>query len=118
MQRRQFLRTASVAACAGLLMRMRPARAQSLAGKQIRLIVPFPAGGPTDIVARPLGQMLGEAVKATVLIDNRAGAGGSVGAEAVARSAPDGQTLLMATVGTHMPCVDVAGASPTHASPG
>ena len=101
MQRRQFLRTASVAAGAGLLARMRPARAQSLAGKQIRLIVPFPAGGPTDIVARPLGQMLGEAVKATVLVDNRAGAGGSVGAEAVARSAPDGQTLLMATVGTH-----------------
>ena len=100
MQRRQFLRTASVAAGAGLLTRMRPARAQSLAGRQIRLIVPFPAGGPTDIVARPLGQMLGEAVKATVLVDNRAGAGGSVGAEAVARSAPDGQTLLMATVGT------------------
>jgi tripartite-type tricarboxylate transporter receptor subunit TctC len=101
MQRRQFLRVASVAASAGLLTRMPSARAQSLAGKQIRLIVPFPAGGPTDIVARPLGQMLAEAVNATVLIDNRAGAGGSVGAEAVARSAPDGQTLLMATVGTH-----------------
>jgi tripartite-type tricarboxylate transporter receptor subunit TctC len=101
MQRRQFLRIASVAAGAGLLTRTGPARAQSLAGKQIRMVVPFPAGGPTDIVARPLAQMLGDAVKATVLVDNRAGAGGSLGADAVAKSAPDGQTLLMATVGTH-----------------
>jgi tripartite-type tricarboxylate transporter receptor subunit TctC len=92
---------ASVAAGAGLLTRTGPARAQSLAGKQIRMVVPFPAGGPTDIVARPLAQMLGDAVKATVLVDNRAGAGGSLGADAVAKSAPDGQTLLMATVGTH-----------------
>jgi tripartite-type tricarboxylate transporter receptor subunit TctC len=101
MQRRQFLRIASVAAGAGLSMRTGIARAQSLAGKQIRMVVPFPAGGPTDIVARPLAQMLGDAVKAVVLVDNRGGAGGSLGADAVAKSAPDGQTLLMATVGTH-----------------
>src|SRR6202158_591958 len=101
MQRRQFLRIASAAASAGLLARIGPAQAQSLAGKQIRMIVPFPAGGPTDIVARPLAQMLGDALKATVVIDNRGGAGGSLGAEAVARSAPDGQTLLVGTVGTH-----------------
>ncbi len=67
---------------------------------QIRMIVPFPAGGPTDIVARPLAQALGEALKANLIIDNRGGAGGSIGATAVARSAPDGRTLLMATVGT------------------
>lgn len=101
MHRRQFLITASAAAGAALSMRTGPVRAQSLAGRQIRLIVPFPAGGPTDIVARPLAQMLGEAIKATVIVDNRAGAGGSLGADAVAKSAPDGQTLLMATVGTH-----------------
>src|SRR3977135_2586225 len=77
------------------------ATAQSMAGRQIRLIVPFPAGGPTDIVARPFAQMLGDALKTVVVIDNRGGAGGSLGADAVAKSAPDGRTLLMATVGTH-----------------
>lgn len=75
--------------------------AQPAAGGQVRLIVPFPAGGPTDIVARPLAQLLGDALKATVVIDNRGGAGGSLGADAVAKSAPDGRTLLMGTVGTH-----------------
>jgi tripartite-type tricarboxylate transporter receptor subunit TctC len=77
------------------------AAAQSLAGQQVRLVVPFPAGGPTDIVARPLVQMLGDATKAVVVVDNRGGAGGSLGADGVAKAAPDGRTLLMATVGTH-----------------
>jgi tripartite-type tricarboxylate transporter receptor subunit TctC len=99
MQRRQFLTLA--ASGAGALLKPSVSRAQPLAGKQIRIVVPFPAGGPTDIVARPLAQMLGVALKAVVLVDNRGGAGGSLGADAVAKSAPDGQTLLMATVGTH-----------------
>ena len=91
--------TAAAAALAG--WRLLPANAQSLAGKQIRVVVPFPAGGPTDIVARPFSQMLGEALKATMVVDNRGGAGGSIGADVVAKSAPDGQSLLVGTVGTH-----------------
>jgi tripartite-type tricarboxylate transporter receptor subunit TctC len=99
-------RIALLAACAsviaiGLTAPRENVGAQSLLGKQIRLIVPFPAGGPTDIVARPFARMLGEGIKSTVVIDNRGGAGGSVGAEVVARSSPDGRTLLIGTVGTH-----------------
>jgi tripartite-type tricarboxylate transporter receptor subunit TctC len=100
-RRRHFLGVAASAALANLLALFGTATAQPLAGKQIRLIVPFPAGGPTDIVARPLAQMLGEALKSTVVIDNRGGAGGSIGAVAAAKSPPDGLTLFMATVGTH-----------------
>ena len=75
--------------------------AAQFSSQPIRLIVPFPAGGPTDIVARPLAQLLGEALKTGVIIDNRGGAGGSLGADAVAKAVPDGHTLLMATVGTN-----------------
>jgi tripartite-type tricarboxylate transporter receptor subunit TctC len=101
MLRRELLGFAAVAAGAGVLTRIAPGQAQSLSGKQIRIVVPFPAGGPTDIVARPFAQMLGEALNATIVVDNRGGAGGSIGADAVAKSAPDGQSLLVGTVGTH-----------------
>ena len=69
--------------------------------KPIKLVVPFPAGGPTDIVARPLGQALSTALKQPVVIDNRGGAGGSIGADLVAKSPAEGYTLLMGTVGTN-----------------
>ena len=72
-----------------------------LAVKQIRLVVPFPPGGSTDIVARPFAQVLTEDLNIAVVVDNRGGAGGSVGAVAVANSPADGRTLLMGTVGTH-----------------
>jgi tripartite-type tricarboxylate transporter receptor subunit TctC len=103
MNRRNILSISSMIAL-GFALLSSSALAQnefSLAGRQIRLIVPFPAGGPTDMVARPVAQMLSDALKSIVVVDNRGGAGGSLGADAVARSAPDGRTLLMATVGTH-----------------
>ena len=99
-----MLKTLSIAiraAFVAIIISPEMAAAQPTAGGQVRLVVPFPAGGPTDIVARPLAQLLGDALKATVVIDNRGGAGGSLGADAVAKSAPDGRTLLMGTVGTH-----------------
>ena len=77
------------------------ASAQIYPNKPVRLVVPFPPGGPTDIVARPLAQMLTEQFKQQVIVDNRAGAGGIIGADNVAKSAADGYSLLLATVGTH-----------------
>lgn len=75
--------------------------AQSYPNKPIKLIVPFPPGGPTDIVARPLAQMLGESIKQSVIVENKGGAGGSVAADFVAKSPPDGYTIMVGTVGTH-----------------
>ena len=67
--------------------------------RPIRLVVPFPAGGPTDIVGRTISQKLSEALGQTIIIDNRAGAGGVIGTEHVAKAPPDGYTLLVGTIG-------------------
>jgi tripartite-type tricarboxylate transporter receptor subunit TctC len=67
----------------------------------ITIIVPFTAGGATDILARLVGQKLGEKFDKSVVVENRPGAGGNIGTALVAKSAPDGYTLVMATIGTH-----------------
>ena len=73
------------------------AGAQPFPAKPITLIVPFAAGGGTDAIARDLGRLLGERLKQPLIIDNRGGGGGSIGAQAVAQAKPDGYTLLFVT---------------------
>ena len=75
------------------------ALAQSFPNKPIRIVVPFAAGGGVDAVGRTIAQKLSEGIGQSVVIDNRGGAGGSIGTEAVARSNPDGYTLLLTTHG-------------------
>jgi tripartite-type tricarboxylate transporter receptor subunit TctC len=67
----------------------------------VRIVVPFAAGGTTDILARALVPELGKVFGQTFIVDNKPGAGGNLGADAIAKSAPDGYNLLMGTVGTH-----------------
>src|SRR5688572_21071146 len=75
--------------------------AQSFPDRTITLVVPFAAGGSTDVVARVIAQKMGEDLKQQVVVENVAGAGGNLGADRVARAEPDGYTILMGTVATH-----------------
>jgi tripartite-type tricarboxylate transporter receptor subunit TctC len=75
------------------------AAAQDFPDRQIRLIVPFPAGGPNDIIARVIGQRMSELIKQPVLIDNRGGQGGVLGTDAVAKANPDGYTIAISSAG-------------------
>ena len=89
---------------AGTLLATGMARAQVPAlpaTRPIRLVVPFAAGTTTDIVGRLLADAVGKQLAQSVIVDNRPGAGGTIGSELVARAAADGQTLLLGTVGTH-----------------
>ena len=98
-QRRHLICLSAIAAAAAI--GVSPALAQSYPAKPIRMIVPFPAGGATDILARALSQKLGEKIGQTVVVENRPGAGGTIGADAASKSAADGYTLLLATSSTH-----------------
>jgi tripartite-type tricarboxylate transporter receptor subunit TctC len=77
-----------------------PAHAQTYPDRTIRIIVPFAAGGSTDIVARTTSQNLAERLRQPIVIDNRGGGGGNIGSDMVAKAAPDGYTLLIGTVGS------------------
>ncbi len=95
----------AAAAMAALLAQSGAARAQPAGGtfptKPVRFIVPYPPGGITDLLARKLGEKLGEAWGQPVVADNRPGAGGNIAAQAAARAAPDGHTIFMGFLGTH-----------------
>src|SRR6187431_1378908 len=87
---------ASIAAAGLIVLAATQVSAQSYPQRAIRLVVDRPAGVPHDILARALSDKLSAALKQTVIVDNRVGAGGNLAAEFVARSAPDGTTLLVA----------------------
>ena len=77
------------------------ALAQTFPSRPITLIIPFAAGGPTDVLGRTMGQKLGEILGQSVVIENAVGAGGMLGSARVAQAAPDGYTMVLGTVGTH-----------------
>ncbi len=84
-----------------LTLTLGAASAQDWPNRPVRLVVPYPAGGAVDIVARALAEKLSTALAQTVIVENKAGAGGLIGADAVAKSAPDGYTVVMGTVSSH-----------------
>ena len=82
-----------LAAALWILLSPALAAAQDFPNKPIKLIVPFPPGGPNDIIARVVGQRMSELVKQPLVIENRGGQGGVLGTDAVAKAAPDGYTI-------------------------
>ncbi|MGE0037052.1 MAG: Bug family tripartite tricarboxylate transporter substrate binding protein [Xanthobacteraceae bacterium] len=85
----------------GLLMTVAAARAQDWPARPVTLVVPFAAGGPTDVLGRVLAQRMGELLSQQIVIENVVGAGGTTGASRIARAAPDGHQALLGNIATH-----------------
>ncbi len=98
-RKRQFLFAAAMTVLAVMLPSL--AAAQSYPTKPVHIVVPFPPGGSTDLLARKIGEQLSLVWHQPVIVDNRGGAGGTIGSDFVAKAAPDGYTLLMGVTGTN-----------------
>jgi tripartite-type tricarboxylate transporter receptor subunit TctC len=96
-----WLRLVGTSLAAGLTLAAAPALADNYPNKPIRLIVPFPASGATDLLARAIAQKVGTNLGQQVVVDNRPGAGGAIGSDMAAKAPADGYTLLIATTSTH-----------------
>lgn len=96
---RSFLRNLGMMALASVLAF--GAHSQTFSGKSMKIVVPFAPGGSTDVMARMVAEGLTTRLNAQVVVDNKAGAGGNIGADSVAKSPADGHTLVMGSIGTH-----------------
>src|SRR5687768_15738619 len=95
--RRRF----NIALGAGAVLAPALSRAQARIDKPVRIVVPYPPGGTSDVLARTVGVRLGERLGQPVIIENRAGAGGVLGSQLVAKAAPDGTVLVLGTIASH-----------------
>jgi len=98
---KSWLRLIGIGLATSLTVAAAPSRADTYPNKPIRLIVPFPASGATDLLARAIAQKVGASLGQQIVVDNRPGAGGAIGSDMAAKAPADGYTLLIATTSTH-----------------
>ncbi|MGI8526423.1 MAG: Bug family tripartite tricarboxylate transporter substrate binding protein [Pseudolabrys sp.] len=96
-----MLKRTAAAVLAGILLFAGSAQAQDFPSRPITMVIPFAAGGPTDVLGRVIAQRMGELLGQSVVVENVGGAGGMTGSKRVAEAAPDGYTMVLGTVGTH-----------------